>query len=368
MTRKTIGHVQLEWTCPYCEGLNPGPAVFCMSCGSPQPEDVQFHQAQESRLIEDEADLSGVGAMPDRHCPYCGVRNPGRAKFCQDCGGDLTGGIKRDRGRVLGAYRSEPAAPVTCPNCGTKNPASLRRCQACGASLAREEAALGAHGADAQVGAGAGVTKRGPPSRMFWLGGLGALACIAVAIFLFAILETEETTGQVQEISWERSIGIEALVPVMHSDWRAEIPSEVELGSCEPRVHHREDEPLSGAVEVCGTPYTIDEGTGYGEVVQDCYYEVYADYCDFAVDEWQEVDRVEVSGADLAPVWPSLSLEVGQREGDHRETYHVIFTSGEGYYDYSTTDPQEYARYTPGSRWNLQVNALGGIVSVEPAK
>lgn len=365
MARKTIGHVELEWTCPSCGGLNPGSAVFCMSCGSPQPEDVQFHQPAEAHLIEDQEEMAKAEAVPDRHCPYCDARNPGRAKFCQNCGGDLAEGAIRQSGRVLGAFRSEPAAPVVCPNCGTENPASRRSCQACGASLARDEAPKGAGEARAVTGPAA-TRKR--PLPVLLLGGLGAVACIAAALFLFATLRTTDLTGRVQEISWERSIGIEALVPVTDSDWRSEIPNDEELGSCEQRFHHRQDEPVPGATEVCGTPYTLDEGTGYGEVVQDCYYEVYADYCEYTLEQWQEVDRVEVDGADLTPSWPTISLESGQREGDPRERYHVVFRSADETYDYIPTDVQEYARYTIGSEWILQVNALGGVVSVEAAQ
>jgi hypothetical protein len=368
MARKSVGHVRLEWTCPHCDGLNPGPAVFCMSCGSPQPEDVQFHQPAEVHLIDDEGASAKAETTPDLHCPYCGVRNPGRAKFCQNCGGDLAEGTRRKSGRVVGAYSEAPAPPITCSNCGTENPASRRNCQACGASLARDELETAARPAPkAPLTGGQGERKKTPLIRVLMLGGLGAIACIGAAMFLFAMLKTEDLTGRVQAASWERSIGIEALVPVTESDWLSEIPSDVEVGSCEQRFHHQQDDPEAGAVEVCGTPYTIDEGTGYGEVVQDCYYEVYADYCEFTTDQWQEVDRVEISGSDLAPNWPTLSLAQGQREGDPRESYHVTFTTDDGTYDYTTTDSEEFSRYTPGSDWILLVNALGRVVSVEPA-
>lgn len=369
MARKSVGHVELEWTCPHCDGLNPGPAVFCMSCGSPQPEDVEFHQPAEVQLIDDEAALAKAEALPDLHCPYCGVRNPGRAKFCQNCGGDLTEGTRRERGRVVGAYSEAPASPVICPNCGTENPASRRNCRACGASLARDEEEMGTGPAVGMpLAEGRGERKKTPLVRLLMLGGLGVIACIGAAMLLFAMLKTDDLTGHVQAASWERSIGIEALVPVTESDWLSEIPSDAEVGSCEQRFHHQQDEPATGAVEVCGTPYTIDEGTGYGEVVQDCYYEVYADYCEYMLDQWQEVDRVEVSGSDLAPSWPTLSLDQGQREGDPRESYHVVFTTDDETYNYTTTDPQEFTRYTLGSDWILQVNALGSVVSVGPAQ
>ena len=33
MTRKTVGYVELEWTCDHCGTENPGPRKFCNNCG-----------------------------------------------------------------------------------------------------------------------------------------------------------------------------------------------------------------------------------------------------------------------------------------------------------------------------------------------
>lgn len=369
MARKIIGHVQLEWTCPHCDGVNPGPAKFCMSCGSPQPEDVEFQQPPAQELITAEGQLERAKAAPDIHCPYCGVRNPAKADFCQNCGGDLAEGMSRERGRVLGAYSSEPQPPVVCDACGTENPATRRRCQACGASLARAERGE-------QAGRASGAPAKERPSHRAPTGRLGRLlliggavmACVIGAMFLFSLFRTEELTGTVQSTEWIRSIGVEALAPVERSDWLDEIPAEAELGGCEERFHHAQDEYVAGSVEVCGTPYTIDSGTGYGEVVQDCVYEVYDEYCDYTMMEWQEVDRYELTGTGPDAAWPVFSLAEGQREGASREKYDVVFSSDEGAFTYTTSDLQEFERYTLGSEWILEVNGIGAIVDLQPAR
>ena len=77
MTKKSLGYVELEWTCPNCETRNPGPHKFCNGCGAPQPEDVEFEQPIEEKLITDAEQIARAQAGPDLHCPYCEARNPG---------------------------------------------------------------------------------------------------------------------------------------------------------------------------------------------------------------------------------------------------------------------------------------------------
>ena len=109
MTKKTLGYVHLEWACPNCQRKNPGPQKFCNGCGAPQPEDVEFIQAAEEKLITDEAEIARAKAGPDVHCPYCGARNPGDAEFCGGCGGNLAEAAARESGRVVGSHRDKPA-------------------------------------------------------------------------------------------------------------------------------------------------------------------------------------------------------------------------------------------------------------------
>ena len=123
MTKKSLGYVELEWTCPNCGAKNLGMAKLCRGCGAAQPAHIEFEQAAEEKLIEDEAKLAQAAAGPDVHCAYCGARNPAGSATCQRCGGDLTGAGARGTGQVLGAHRAGPAAPVRCPACGNENPA-----------------------------------------------------------------------------------------------------------------------------------------------------------------------------------------------------------------------------------------------------
>ena len=97
MARKPIGYTKLIWICPNCQTRNPGTEKTCVTCGSPQPIDVSFIQADREDLINKEEDILRAKRGADIHCPYCGTRNAADAKICSQCGGDLTGGKSGQR-------------------------------------------------------------------------------------------------------------------------------------------------------------------------------------------------------------------------------------------------------------------------------
>ena len=366
MVKKTLGYVELEWTCTQCGTRNPGGKKMCASCGAPQPEKVAFHQAAEEKLLTDEDEIAHAKAGPDVHCAFCGARNRADAKECTQCGADLTSATARESGRVLGAFRDRPAQPVNCPNCGTPNPANAYKCSQCGARLPRTKRPKPASPKTAS-------SEKARPQRKGLRVGLiagGAFALLACVI-LFAILlprtPAQEVTGTVQGLSWSRSIEIEGLHEVSHEAWRDSIPSDAQLGRCTQKVHHTQDDPAPGAKEVCGTPYVVDTGTGHGEVVQDCQYEVYADWCTYTTQEWAKVDVVTVEGDATSPRWPDPILNAQQRLGDRDESYQVYFDTGQEVVTYRTSDPDAFNQYPIGSTWLLRVNARGAASPIEPA-
>ena len=134
MSKESLGFIKLEWNCPKCGGRNPGPEKTCLSCGAPQPEDVQFVQVS-TELVQDETEIAAAKAGPDIHCGFCGTRNPGNATVCTQCGADLKAGTQRQAGQVIGAYVAGEVKQVACPNCGHMNPETVMRCAQCGADL-----------------------------------------------------------------------------------------------------------------------------------------------------------------------------------------------------------------------------------------
>lgn len=358
MARKQVGFVELQWKCPRCGSLNPGPKQVCVNCGAPQPKDVKFEQAPRQELIKDEAEKAKAAAGPDIHCPYCGTRNPAGSKVCKQCGGDLSEGALREAGQVVGAYSFGPPTTIKCPRCGTENPDTAKSCSSCGSSLAQE----------AEVAAAKPVAPAGK-MPIWMIVAIVAVVVVCGGIVLISLLSnrTKGTTGVIENVRWERVIPIEALVAVQYETWQDQIPQDAEVNTCREEIRSVESEPVPNSVEVCGTPYTVDTGSGYGEVVQDCEYQVYDNFCSFTVEEWRQVDTAVMSGSDQRPTWPEPIMEAGQRVGENRsENYVIVFSSGDQTFTYTTSDLSLFQQAEVGEQWGLNVNTFGKLISVEP--
>lgn len=360
MARKTVGYVKLEWTCPNCGSKNPGTQKTCLTCGGPQPVETAFTAGAGQPLIQGEEAEKIAQAAPDIHCPFCGTRNPASAEVCSQCGGDLKGGAVRPSGQVLGAYSQETAPEVTCPNCGQPNPAAATHCQNCGASLAKPAETAAA------------VTPTAPRKLSPWMIIAGIVVFIILLIGCLALsgmfARSEQVVGTVQDVAWQTVVLVEAYQSVERGGWKDEIPAGVELGACEYRYAYTSDQPEPVATEVCGTPYTIDQGTGYGEVVQDCTYQVYAEYCTYTTSEWVIVDRAVLQGSDLSPRLAQPALAAGQRLGQASQEFNIVFATDQGAFTYTTSDPDVFNQAAVGSQWNLTISGAGRLIAAEPAR
>jgi hypothetical protein len=332
MARKTLGFIPLIWQCAFCNTQNPGPIKSCTSCGAPQPEDVEFLRVDEEQFnfVKDEALIRMAQAGPDIHCPFCGTRNVAEAETCKKCGGELSvGGKARQTGQevrtVSEAQAPRPPVPST--------PAQT-------------------------------APRKVPVVPIIIISLAVIVGCIILMVLLF---RTDDITATVTDLQWERVIAVEAYTTVTGNDWWDNIPASASIQSCTMTYRFTSNEPQANATEVCSEPYVEDTGTGIGEVVQDCTYQVYDDYCEYTMMDWVIVDRLTESGRDQSPAWPTTVLESDQREGQRSETYMIVFDDGDETYRYTTTDPQLFMQADVGSRWLLQINQLGGIQSIEPA-
>lgn len=363
MARKVKGYVELYWTCPSCSNENAGSHAYCMSCGSPQPRNVDFHQGRVSQLLTDAEKIRRAKAGADIHCGFCGTRNPADARFCSRCQANLAEGAKRGSGKVLGAFSpsaSGAVAPLACPHCGAMNAGTRRTCGSCGGSLA-PAAKTGAKAAAKPQPAG-----RPLGASVFVIGGVVLLALCAIVYFLF--LRTSQVEATVVAAEWQRSVVVEQFGSVELEGWLDEVPGDATGLSCREEVRTTQSQPPSNANyrEVCGTEYVVDTGSGSGEVVQDCVYEVYADYCSYTVQAWEPYDTVALQGQGLNPAWPDPALSSSQRLGEGEESYTCIFQASGDTYRYETSSFSEFQRCVTGSQWLLEINALGGVTSIAP--
>jgi hypothetical protein len=361
MTQKTLGYTELEWTCPKCSTRNPGTTRLCTGCGAAQPEDVQFEQAGRQEMVTDEAKIEAAKKGADIHCPYCKARNPAGTEVCIQCGGDLKEGVRRESGKVVGAYQapSGPVKEIACPSCGAPNPETGKVCVKCGARL----------DAPATPSAAAPTAEAGrKPNRTLIILAATGVVILVVACLAFLIgkmTQRQDLTASVESVHWMRLIPILAMVDVQRQDFIDEIPADVEVGQCEQRYHHTQDSPAENSKEVCGTPYTKDTGSGLAEVVQDCQYEVYKDYCEYTAQELQAVSQAVLQGEDMSPSWPQVSLGQDQQEGQRQQEYTVVFLTDKGEKIYHPVDEAAFQQFTPGSEWVLVLNGFGDVVSVE---
>jgi len=354
MAEKELGFVELEWTCPSCNTRNPGSLQKCQQCGTPMPADVQFEQAAEEAIITDEDKIAAALAGPDVYCAYCGTRNAATAKICRQCAAPLAEGTAREAAGVIGGLRDKPAPPQRCPSCGTENKATALKCINCGAPMGKAVPA-------------ATTPLPAPTGRP---GGLGILplillgAVILLGVFFMMGRRSSELVGQVADYGWRRTIAIQALAPVTREGWLEQLPAGVDVVRCEKRVYQVVDQPVAGAREVCGTPYVVDTGTGYGQVKQDCQYQVLADYCQYRTLAWVVAPPLILEGRDLNPRWPVANLADNQRPGGQSEEYFIVFRADDREYTYTTRSIDEYMRLAQGGLWQLTINGFGQITTI----
>jgi len=356
MAKKTLGYVELEWTCPNCGNQNAGLKKSCASCGAPQPQNTQFELGQQRELITDAQKAAAAAKGADIHCPFCNTRNAADAQTCIQCGGDLKEGLKRESGRVLSGTATSAGNETSCPACGTPNPPGTLLCKACGAQLGASKPA----GPNPALAAPNGRSANIRPWMALPLIAILALCCLTIGYLFF---RTTTLMGMVQDTQWQRTIAIEAQREVTREDWRDQVPGDAKVLGCQQKYRTRQDSPAPGAKEVCSTEL-VDQGNGSAKVVESCYYEVYADYCKYSALEWQNIDQAQATGSDLQPYWPQVSLASGEREGDRSETYTVHFDTKDGIKQYTTSDATLYSQLQPGTEWSLVVNTLGAIVEV----
>lgn len=334
--------VRLVWTCPNCGVRNPGPQRSCTQCGTPQPPDVEFGLPAQAEVVTDTDEIEAARRGADIHCTYCGTRNPANATHCSQCGADLSEGQVRRAGGELSPISQEKH---TCPACSYENTADARFCRQCGAPLEKSAPAFAPPSPSI-------TRKRKSP---FWLFALLGLLLACAGLFALFITPTKQVEGVVTSVHWRTEVVVQELVPVRYEDEIGNPPFDAYDVSCRDETK-----------QVCEEK-TIDLGNGYAQVVQECRDETER-YCSYTRDEWRDRQRYTMEGNDLSPRYAQPALTGKQRLGTPRLTMTVYFDTPSGEKTYTLSDLSAFQQFTPGSRWRLQLNALGGIVTVQPLR
>lgn len=350
-SRRTLGYIQNEWTCPNCGTRNKGGIKTCENCGAPQPENVQFELPSDEKFVTDAEQIKAAAAGADIHCPFCGTRNPADAKTCSQCGGDLTEGKARTAGQEMQTPAAQPKT-IKCSNCGTDNLGSNSVCSNCGSPLPK---AAPIQAVTPNVAPS--VASKAKAKKVNWIliGGIlafFAVCCVVLGALFF--IPTKSVKATVTDVHWQTSVPVQEISAVNYSNEQGSPPSDAYNVSCHNESH-----------DVCQNK-TIDKGNGYSEVVQECKTET-EQYCSYIRDEWKTIQTYTLDGNDLRPVYDSPNISGGQRLGDQSETYTVTFSTQNGEQkNYSPGSVTEFQQFAVGTTWTLKMNALGGVTSVQP--
>jgi hypothetical protein len=241
---------------------------------------------------------------------------------------------------------------VKCDNCGTENSSSNSVCSNCGSPLPKVVIPAIAP----QTAAGMRVGKLTAPKKTNWLmiGGIVAAIALCCVVIGALLLPSKSVQATVVDVHWQTSVPLQEIRPVDYSNEPGSPPSDAYNLSCR-------DESR----DVC-EQRTIDKGNGYSEVVEECHTET-QQYCSYTVDEWTTIQTYTLDGNDLQPNYEDPSVSSGQRLGQESEELTVTFSTENGEQEtYSPSTISEFQQFTLGSTWTLKMNALGGVVGVEP--
>ncbi len=312
--------------------------------GSHMEERVESKGFFEMLWDCDHCDTKGLLGKSQRHCPNCGAKqNPDKRYFP-----DQGSAQRVDGHQFEGADR-------TCLACNAPQSAAATNCTHCGAAL---------DGASEVRGV---VTPVAPkPQRKRWpmFAVIAAVVLVMFSIWYFFI-RTQDLQMTVTAHRWERTIDVEEFADRSETAWQNEVPRDARMVSC-----HREQRSSRKIHdgETCRME-RVDRKDGTFEELEKCRPNyrsepVYDERCNFTVQRWARVDTVRLTGADLSPAWPALSVPAqaveslgARRAGGRNEKLLLQF--GKQTCEVSET---AWRKYRDGTAYTVEVRARSGEV------
>jgi hypothetical protein len=337
------------WDCPTCgqKGL-PGSRKHCGGCGTVRGDDVEFYLPEGAREVTEEEETRRANAGPDWKCPYCGGDNPGFNSHCSGCGSSQDGTEKRAT-KVTLTRAPKPPAP------------------------------------------------EGPNWMARILTGCGLLLLLFF-VSCWLLTRTTVSAMQVQSMSWQRSVDVEVLGPVIEEGWqdKGEVPGNARVLSRNRQIREHKQvqtgttsktRTVSERVQT-GTKKvkvgTKDLGNGYFEDVfedqpvyqdkqrQERYEEpvyrqvpVYDTKVRYEVEKWHKESSVTESGDDNAPRWPEVQgTGPKKRAGPRQETYKITLSGDGKTYIYQPKTEADFTPYSQGQSVEAAVTMTGAVTEI----
>lgn len=210
------------------------------------------------------------------------------------------------------------------------------------------------------------------PTPYWWAGGVTAtLGVIWLVWFLFFATHVEKMTAE--SASWERKIEVEDFQPREESQWYY-APSDAYNVSRDYRYHYTERYISGYSIETysCGT-YTQPRTCTREEPIYS-YREIYDWYYRYTVDRWRHAYWVTTGALDHStPFWDDLKgYTFDERDvigneklsGKRTEEYKIFLVEKNGEKHVQELDLNTWIRVTIGRVYNVNVNRVGYIRSV----
>lgn len=411
-----------KWRCKNCSNENRGSHESCGGCGWTRDSTVQFYLDGDAPVVTDEKQIAKAKAGPNWVCDACDNMNESGRSSCNTCGSPKgakrakSGDVVQPIAAVGGAERaSTPVREPSAAKAAVSRPATVAPVTPAAVATVTPPRAAAPPISFAQ-----------PTPSSTKAGGIACLAAfLAMIAVVFGVMgwvfKKHEDRAVVTAVSWNRTISVEALLPVHESEWES-APAGAREVSHKSEIHHTQQVQVGTHTEYTseryqsGTEtYTTTErvkvgtktvvtghrnlGNGHFEDItktvgvygdrpvtktrptystrkvpheEPTYADqpVYREKYFYVVDRWSHARVEKASGNDNNPLWPKLTLAPNERECGRSEQYEATFSlvheTGMTK-TLSSTDADLLVRYKLRSEWRVVWARVGDITVLGPA-
>ena len=367
------------WDCKYCSTIGvAGSEQECPNCGHPRDKDVKFYiNKKTSKKVDKPTEQKVRERGKDWTCQFCDSLNPGNISVCNYCGSP-----KDATTQNVGFDDEQKIQDLLSTITSTRSTTSVVKPVHNDTSEKYTNNTFN----DSVKTTNRIVKPINNISSIFHtvvskvrnnlkIVGIAAISILLVALALFLLVPYDKQV-EITDFSWSRSISIEELRTYNESDWS--IPAGGRLKYTKEEIHHYDDvidhyETKSKQVIDHYDEKIVDYkdlGNGYFEeitskypVYTTSYYEEpiyrkeprYATKYYYEIDRWTRSRSIDTSGFDKSPYWGDVYLRTKEREGSRNGSYYVYTTDNSKY----NLPEHQWNLLNKGDNVTLSVNRLG---------